>query len=71
MILDDEESFYFNADEGEYRVTIEAGNGGQLIEVLITRSALLIDYQDGDGLEFVSVPFSNIRSLIDMMKGLS
>jgi hypothetical protein len=69
MVTDDEESFYFNADEGEYRITIECGNGTQLIEVLITRTSLLIDYQDGNGLEFVAIPYSNLRSMIDMMKG--
>ena len=68
---DEMESHYFNADYSEARVTIESFDGNQLTEILITKSGLLIDYQDSDGLEFISIPFSNLRSIINIAKGES
>lgn len=73
-IDDMDNSHYFNADDdpqgNPFRVTIESLNGSQLTEILITKTALLIDFQDGDGLEFVCIPFADIRSMINSLKGL-
>lgn len=63
-------NYYFNADLTEVKIVFNSLNGKQITELTISKLGLMIEFEDGEGSDFMFVPFSELRGMINTAKGL-